>query len=54
MAEKYIVRNGVKMPEKTALKVAEMRMKGYTYAVIAEKLGLAEHDVVEILNVNRE
>ena len=51
MAKKYVVRNGVKMPEEKAVEVARLRIKGYSYAWIAEKLGLTEHDVVSILDV---
>ena len=54
MAKKYVVRNGVRMPIKQAMEVARLRMSGYTYAQIAEKLNLTEHEVVSILNVNRE
>lgn len=54
MAKKYVVRNGVQMPVEKAMEVAKLRMKGYTYAKIAEKLDLTEHEVISILNVNRE
>lgn len=54
MVKKYIVRNGVKILEETAQKVAQLRMKGYTYAKIAEATGLTEYEVVSILNVNRD
>lgn len=53
-AKKYIVRNGVKMPIEKAMKVAELRMRGYTFAKIAEMTDLTEADVVNILNVNRD
>ena len=52
MAKKYVIRNGVKMPEEKAVEVARLRIKGYGYAYIAEKLGLTEHEVISILNVN--
>lgn len=52
MAKKYVVRNGVKIPEEKAVEVARLRIKGYSTAWIAEKLGLTEHEVVSILNVN--
>ena len=54
MAKKYIVRNGVKMLEEKAMEVAKLRMKGYTYAKIAEMLDITEHEVVSILNVERD
>ena len=54
MAKKYIVRNGVSMPEEKAIEVARLRIKGYTHAKIAEMLDLTEHEVVAILNINRD
>lgn len=52
MAKKYVVRNGVKMPEEKAVEAARLRVKGYSCAWIAEKLGLTEHEVISILDVN--
>ena len=54
MTKKYVVRNGVKMPEEKAVEVAKLRIKGYSIAWIADKLDLTEHEVVSILNVERD
>lgn len=52
MAKKYVVRNGVKMPEEKAVEAARLRVKGYSYAYIAEKLNLTENEVASILTIN--
>ena len=54
MAKKYIVRNGVKIPEEKALEAAKLRVRGYTYSAIAKMLDLSEHEIVSLLTVNRE